>query len=148
MKNHIKKYRERLGLSQERLSKMLDIRRETLSRFETGKGTPNLKTAMKISYLLDVEVNILWNYSPEKEINEKLIIKDVAPFQIIGGGSVWQDKQTESILSADASIGNAMANQQVSQTSSVVSFNDGYQISSDHGNALANRAVTNSSSKK
>lgn len=83
MKNEIKEYRERLGISQERLAKMLNLRRETLSRFETGKGTPNLKTALKISYLLDVEVSLIWSYDPAEEIQEKLIIKNLKPFERI-----------------------------------------------------------------
>lgn len=57
---NIKKYRAKLGISQDKLSKLADITFHTITKIESG-STPNpgIETVMKIAKALDVTVNEL-----------------------------------------------------------------------------------------
>ena len=57
---NIKKYRAKLGISQDKLSKLADITFHTITKIESG-STPNpgIETVMKIAKALDVTVNDL-----------------------------------------------------------------------------------------
>lgn len=57
---NIKKYRARLGISQDKLSKLADITFHTITKIESG-ATPNpgIETVMKIAKALDITVNDL-----------------------------------------------------------------------------------------
>jgi len=57
---NIKKYRARLGISQDKLSKLADITFHTITKIESG-STPNpgIETVMKIAKALGVTVNDL-----------------------------------------------------------------------------------------
>lgn len=57
---NIKKYRARLGISQDKLSKLADITFHTITKIESG-STPNpgIETVMKIAKALDITVNEL-----------------------------------------------------------------------------------------
>ncbi|MBA4320265.1 MAG: XRE family transcriptional regulator [Flavobacterium sp.] len=58
--NNIKKYRQKLGISQDRLSKMADVTYNTIIKIESG-GSQNLTigTLSKIAKALDVNVDDL-----------------------------------------------------------------------------------------
>lgn len=45
----LRKWREELGLLQEAAAMRLELKTPTLSRYETGKRTPSLKQAAKLS---------------------------------------------------------------------------------------------------
>jgi len=47
--------RKGVGLSQQRLADLAGIRQETLSRIETGRHTPNVKTIDKIMDVIEAE---------------------------------------------------------------------------------------------
>ncbi|PTD94024.1 hypothetical protein C9439_04805 [archaeon SCG-AAA382B04] len=54
-KNHgktVKEYREKTGLTQEELSKILDLARETISRIENGKMKPNYDFVRKLTEVI------------------------------------------------------------------------------------------------
>ena len=57
---NIKKYRAKLGISQDKLSKLADITFHTITKIESG-ATPNpgIETVMKIAKALGVTVNDL-----------------------------------------------------------------------------------------
>ncbi len=58
--NNIKKYRTKLGVSQDRLSKMADITYNTIIKIESGGNqNPTIDTLSKIAKALDVSVDEL-----------------------------------------------------------------------------------------
>ena len=50
--NEIKKYRERVGLSQHRLGKKIGVTRQTVMKIENEKVSPTLEVVLKISEVL------------------------------------------------------------------------------------------------
>ena len=59
--------REKHGLSQDELAEKLFVTRQAVSRWETGKTTPDIDTLKKLSKLFDVSINTLLG-SPRKLI--------------------------------------------------------------------------------
>ncbi len=58
--NNIKKYRQKLGVSQDRLSKMADITYNTIIKIESGGNqNPTIDTLSKIAKALGVGVDDL-----------------------------------------------------------------------------------------
>ena len=57
---NIKKYRDKLGVSQDKLSKLAGVTLHTLTKIETGATTdPRIKTLKKIAKGLNVSVDNL-----------------------------------------------------------------------------------------
>jgi predicted transcriptional regulator len=57
---NIKKYRDKLGISQDKLSKMAGVTLHTIAKIETGSTPdPRIETLRKISNALDVSVDDL-----------------------------------------------------------------------------------------
>ncbi|MEI7480660.1 MAG: helix-turn-helix transcriptional regulator [bacterium] len=57
---NIKKYRNKLGVSQDRLSKLADVTYNTIIKIESGANTnPTIDTLAKIAKALDVSVDEL-----------------------------------------------------------------------------------------
>lgn len=57
---NIKKYREKLGISQDRLSKMTDVVYNTIIKIESGGiKSPTIDTVQKIANALDVSLDTL-----------------------------------------------------------------------------------------
>ena len=57
---NIKKYRDKLGVSQDKLSKLADVTLHTLTKIETGATTdPRIETLKKIAKGLNVSVDDL-----------------------------------------------------------------------------------------
>ncbi|MGE5380425.1 MAG: helix-turn-helix transcriptional regulator [Methylocystaceae bacterium] len=63
LQTHIKEYRARLGITQEELAQMVDVRRETIVHLEKGKYNPSLKLAMDIARVLQCTVDELFYYA-------------------------------------------------------------------------------------
>ena len=63
----ILKLREKSGMSQDELAEKLFVTRQAVSRWETGKTTPDIDTLKKLSKLFDVSINTLLG-SPRKLI--------------------------------------------------------------------------------
>ena len=55
----LKAQREKLGLSQGDVAERLHITRQTVSRWETGKGTPDLENLVLLSEVYQVTVDEL-----------------------------------------------------------------------------------------
>ena len=62
LETNMKIYRMEKGLSQEELAKIVDVRRETISRLEKGQYNPSLKLAMDIAKVFHVAVEELFIY--------------------------------------------------------------------------------------
>ena len=62
MKNYIKKYREKMGLSQGDLANTLDVSRQTINSIENGKFDPSLTLAMKLTKFFDEPIDTLFEY--------------------------------------------------------------------------------------
>ena len=61
MKNKIKIYRKRTGVSQENLSEKLGVSRQTINAIENDKDDPSLSLAFKLAKLFDVTVDELFS---------------------------------------------------------------------------------------
>ncbi len=53
-------YRRQAGISQEKLAKLLNMPRTTISFFETKRQYPDLKTAEKLADILQIPVGRLY----------------------------------------------------------------------------------------
>jgi putative transcriptional regulator len=55
-KNLLKEYREKAGLSQEKLADKLEVSRQTIISIEGGKYVPSLELALKLAKLFRCKV--------------------------------------------------------------------------------------------
>ena len=53
---YLKKYRQRMGLTQEQLAERVGVRREPIMRLEKAQYNPSLKLAVDISRVLGVSI--------------------------------------------------------------------------------------------
>ncbi len=65
MPNRIKQHRQRLGLSQEELSRICSIPRTTLSAIERGKAVPSVEYAIRLAKALNCTVEELFGQEDE-----------------------------------------------------------------------------------
>ena len=63
MKNRIKKYRQKIGITQEKLASLSGVRRETIVFLEQGKYNPSLNLAYKIARALKTKIDKLFIFS-------------------------------------------------------------------------------------
>ncbi|MFA4996484.1 MAG: helix-turn-helix transcriptional regulator [Patescibacteria group bacterium] len=63
MKNEIKKFRTKLGITQEELAEKAGVRRETIVFLEQGKYNPSLKLALNIAKELKTPIDELFSLS-------------------------------------------------------------------------------------
>jgi putative transcriptional regulator len=61
MKNKIKEYRKQQGISQETLSKKLNVSRQTINAIENNKYDPTLTLAFKLAKLFNTTVDELFS---------------------------------------------------------------------------------------
>jgi putative transcriptional regulator len=57
LKNRIKEHRGRLNITQDELSKRIEVDRMTINNIETGKTTPSVITGLLIAEVFSVSVN-------------------------------------------------------------------------------------------
>lgn len=69
--DNIKKYRKEKGYTQEELSAMLHVVRQTLSKWENNVSVPDAEILIRISKALDVPVSILLDL-PQEEVTKNL----------------------------------------------------------------------------
>jgi putative transcriptional regulator len=74
VKNRLQELRKAQGLSQSELARTLEISRQAVSGFESGKFTPSLEIALKIAQLLEVTVEEIFS-SQEKNYMQTIIDK-------------------------------------------------------------------------
>ena len=60
IKNSVKEYRNKKGLTQAELAKELDVSRQTVNAIETGKYDPSLELALNISAFFNERVEELF----------------------------------------------------------------------------------------
>ena len=58
--NNIKELRKKKNLSQSDISKMLGIKQNTFSQWETGERKPNVVQGIKLAKILDTTVESLY----------------------------------------------------------------------------------------
>lgn len=59
-KNHLKAFRERHGLTQEKLAEKMQVSRQTIISIEGGKYVPSLELALKFGHLFKCNVEDLF----------------------------------------------------------------------------------------
>ncbi len=59
---NVRKFRKKLGISQEKFAEMLEVERETINKIENAykRDHPGLKILMKIARTLKIELNELF----------------------------------------------------------------------------------------
>ncbi len=62
----IRQMRKEKGLSQEELSEKIDISPRHMCTIENGNSFPSIETFVKISKILDIDINEFFNLSPQK----------------------------------------------------------------------------------
>lgn len=60
MENKIREYRKGKNLSQEQIAKEMGLNQHTISQWETGERTPNVKKALKLAEILETTVESLY----------------------------------------------------------------------------------------
>ena len=60
MKNKIKHFREKLGISQAALSKKLDVSQSTVAMWETGENVPKTNTLPELAKALNCSIDDLF----------------------------------------------------------------------------------------
>ena len=63
---NIKYYRQKAGIRQDELGKMVGVRRETIVRLEKGLYNPSLKLALDIAKVFGVTVEDMFFFEEEK----------------------------------------------------------------------------------
>lgn len=66
--NQIKKYRLQRGLSQEDLSKMVGVSRQSINSIERGRYTPSLALALRFARLFGCPIEALFELEEETPI--------------------------------------------------------------------------------
>ncbi|WP_290033289.1 helix-turn-helix domain-containing protein [Ligilactobacillus cholophilus] len=59
LNKQIKKYREKLGMSQDKLAEMLYVTRQSVSKWESGDVVPDLEKIIKMSKIFNVSLDNL-----------------------------------------------------------------------------------------
>ncbi|EKU47075.1 helix-turn-helix transcriptional regulator [Staphylococcus massiliensis] len=62
MKNNIRAYRKKIGMSQDTLSKNVRVSRQTINAIENNKYDPTLVLAFKLAKQFNVTVDELFKY--------------------------------------------------------------------------------------
>ena len=99
----IRQIRKERGLSQEELSEKIDISPRHMCTIENGNSFPSIETFIKISEILDIDINEFFNLTPQKNdtlrgdiynliqtssIQELHLIKDI--ISAIQKNRLWQ----------------------------------------------------------
>lgn len=61
MKNRLKQFREQQGHSQEQLSRLLEVSRQTINSIEKERYDPSLPLAFKIARLFNVKIEEIFS---------------------------------------------------------------------------------------
>ena len=69
--DNVKKYRNRLGLTQEKLAELCECSSQTISGTETGYSFPSSKVLFKLAEALHVPLTYLFNFGEDPVISKK-----------------------------------------------------------------------------
>ena len=67
MENYIREKRTALGMTQDELSVMLDVSRQTIISLEKGKYNPSITLAFKLSRLFECTIEELFKYEEDEQ---------------------------------------------------------------------------------
>lgn len=67
LKTKVREFRQDIGLKQEELAELVNVRRETIIRLEQGKYNPSLKLAMDISKVFNKAIEEIFEFQEEDE---------------------------------------------------------------------------------
>ena len=70
LKENLIKIRKRQGLSQEKLAELIGVSRGSISKWETGKKTPNADNIAELAIVLNVSSDYLLGINVEEEVNK------------------------------------------------------------------------------
>ena len=96
--DNVKKYRNRLGLTQEKLAELCDCSPQTISGTETGYSFPSSKVLFKLAESLHVPLTYLFNFGEDPVITSKE--ESCAILQLISELSIEQKKILIKIIKA------------------------------------------------
>ena len=65
IRNRIREYRARLGISQEELANRVGVRRETIGNLEKGKYNPSLVLAWNIAKVFGATIEEVFTVTPD-----------------------------------------------------------------------------------
>lgn len=68
---NVKKYRNRLGMTQEKLAELCECSSQTISGTETGYSFPSSKVLFKLAEMLHVPLMYLFNFGEDPVITNK-----------------------------------------------------------------------------
>ena len=74
----LRKYREKMELTQKQLAEVLNIDRSTYSYYETGKSVPPIETLIKLARIFNTTVDYLLGY--EREESEAVVHDDITVY--------------------------------------------------------------------
>ncbi|MGA2104174.1 MAG: helix-turn-helix transcriptional regulator [Methanoregula sp.] len=74
MQTNIRKYRNRVSLTQEGLAKKVGVRRETIVFLEQGKYNPSLRLAHDIAKTLDAKIDDLFIFEDDIPEPERRVV--------------------------------------------------------------------------
>lgn len=92
---NIKKHRERLGLSQEKLGEAVGVTKSTISQWELGKVDPKRSNIKKLSEVFSVMPNVLEESQDDDDIKKIPFYKNV--YASAGNGHTCDDEQFELV---------------------------------------------------
>ena len=64
--NQLRRVRQRLNLEQKQLASLLQVKKQTISRYENGKSMPMLETAIRMEIVCGVPLRALFPHVYEK----------------------------------------------------------------------------------
>ena len=69
--DNVKKYRNRLGLTQEKLAELCECSSQTISGTETGYSFPSSKVLFKLAESLHVPLTYLFNFGEDPVVSSR-----------------------------------------------------------------------------
>jgi len=93
----LKKLRTEKGLSQRELSQRLYVTRSTIARWENGNRLPNAAMIMRISGVLDIDVNILLAAVTESNELPNVIMVDDNKIILSGGLAIIEEVMPNAV---------------------------------------------------
>ena len=65
--NHLKEYRAKIDVNQQKMGKLVGVSRQTISQIERGDYSPSVTWALKIAKVFDAKVEDVFDYVEDKE---------------------------------------------------------------------------------
>lgn len=96
--DNVKKYRNRLGLTQEKLAELCECSSQTISGTETGYSFPSSKVLFKLAESLHVPLTYLFNFGEDPVVSSRE--EDNAILRLLENVSVEQKRIIIKIIKA------------------------------------------------